>query len=79
MMEPTTTISTPSATTAVASSFIPKPELTVSFITSMALRGLGGYFVGKLLGYPVAGAVATAALGLPGMLGVAIYSKHGGK
>ena len=65
----------------VVSAFTPNYSdfTSASFIASLAIRGLAGYFVGKLLGYPVAGAVATAAIGMPGMLGVAIYSKHGGK
>jgi hypothetical protein len=71
-----------------ASYHAPLAEVTASdlvagsagaIVAGLAIRGLAGYFVGNLLGYPVAGVVATAALGLPGLLGVAIYSKHGGK
>ncbi|MFA4971438.1 MAG: hypothetical protein WC683_02410 [bacterium] len=45
-------------------------------ILTVVIAAAAGYFVGKQLGYPVAGAVATGLLGLPGMLGVAVYSSY---
>ena len=45
-------------------------------LLTMAIAAVAGYFVGKQLGYPVAGAVATGLVGLPGMLGVAVYSSY---
>jgi len=49
--------------------------LTPSYsLITVAIAVLAGYLVGKQLGYPKAGAVATGLFGMPGMLGVAIYS-----
>lgn len=47
-------------------------------ITGLAIRAVAGYLVGNLLGHPVAGAAASTVLGVPGLLGVAIYSKYQG-
>lgn len=45
----------------------------------VALNATAGYLVGRLLGFPVAGAVATGAFGMVGLLGVVIYSVYEGK
>lgn len=49
-----------------------------SGVLPIAINAGAGYLVGKLLGYPVAGAVATGALGMLGLLGVAIYAANKG-
>lgn len=43
---------------------------------TVAIAVVAGYLVGKQLGYPKAGALFTGLFGMPGMLGVAIYSAH---
>lgn len=43
-------------------------------VLGMAINAASGYFVGKQLGYPMAGAVATGLFGLPGMFVTALYA-----
>ena len=48
---------------------------TIGFAT-IGINAGAGYLVGKLIGYPLAGAVATGALGIAGLLGVALYAAY---
>lgn len=47
-----------------------------SGLVPVALNATAGFLVGKLLGYPLAGAAATGAFGMLGLLGVAIYAAY---
>jgi hypothetical protein len=51
-------------------------EITASEVgvVTVGINAGAGYLVGRLIGYPIAGAVATGALGIVGLLGVAIYA-----
>lgn len=44
------------------------------YFVGMAINAAAGYFVGKQLGYPTAGAVATGIFGLPGLFVTALYA-----
>jgi hypothetical protein len=49
------------------------PSLGV-FLVGMAINAGAGYLVGKQLGYPTAGAIATGVFGLPGLFVTALYA-----
>jgi hypothetical protein len=66
--------STTPATTGSTSSSVP----VGAEIVAVGLNAGAGYLVGKMLGYPIAGAVASGTLGIIGMLAVAIYAVHHG-
>jgi hypothetical protein len=51
----------------------PTPDLG-TFAVGALINAAAGYFVGKQLGYPMAGAAATGIFGLPGMFVLALYA-----
>ena len=60
---------------------VPSPGVG-ALVFGIALNAAAGYVVGKQLGYPTAGAIATGLFGLPGLFGTAVYAsynKRGGR
>lgn len=58
-------------TTGLASAFVP----SAGTIVNAAIRAGCGYYIGGFFGNKVAGAVLAGFLGLPGLFGLALFSK----
>ena len=59
-----------------ASAGLGDSSAATSTVVGVGINATAGYLVGRLIGYPIAGAIATGALGIVGLLGVAIYAAY---
>lgn len=70
---------TPQMTAPSGLGYIASPTVSFAGIVGFIVRAGAGFYIGKFLGHPVAGAGLSAIFGVPGLFGLAVYRSVGEK